>query len=103
MPKLRDSIQTLITVNFRFIAKQGLDKTFYECDMHMWRIGDRVLPWGIRVDGGSDWIALHRDFCAYVTQQNNTLLQGLMTVFKYTLLPAEVSIWICRTSCLFIG
>ncbi|KAG8188510.1 hypothetical protein JTE90_008075 [Oedothorax gibbosus] len=73
----------------RFIAKQGLDKTFYECDMHMWRLGDRSLPWGIRVDGGSDWIALHRNFCAYVTQQNNTLLQGLLTVFRYTLLPAE--------------
>ncbi|XP_035218232.1 xylosyltransferase oxt-like isoform X2 [Stegodyphus dumicola] len=73
----------------RFIAKQGLDKTFYECDTHMWRLGDRTLPWGIRVDGGSDWIALHRSFCLYVTQQNDTLLQGLMTVFRYTLLPAE--------------
>ncbi|XP_055935993.1 xylosyltransferase oxt-like isoform X2 [Argiope bruennichi] len=73
----------------RFIAKQGLDKTFYECDMHMWRLGDRTLPWGIRVDGGSDWIALHRNFCMYLIQQNNTLLQGLMTVFRYTLLPAE--------------
>ncbi|GFQ80628.1 xylosyltransferase oxt [Trichonephila clavata] len=73
----------------RFIAKQGLDKTFYECDMHMWRLGDRTLPWGIRVDGGSDWIALHRNFCSYLTQQNNTLLHGLMTVFRYTLLPAE--------------
>ncbi|XP_054711088.1 xylosyltransferase oxt-like [Uloborus diversus] len=73
----------------RFIAKQGLDKTFYECDTHMWRLGDRILPFGIRVDGGSDWIALHRSFCSYVTQQNNTLLHGLMTVFRYTLLPAE--------------
>ncbi|CAL1290966.1 unnamed protein product [Larinioides sclopetarius] len=73
----------------KFIAKQGLDKTFYECDMHMWRLGDRTLPWGIRVDGGSDWIALHSNFCSYLTQQNNTLLQGLMTVFRYTLLPAE--------------
>lgn len=77
--------------SFRFIAKQGLDKTFYECDTHMWRLGDRTLPWGIRVDGGSDWIALHRNFCSYVTQQNNTLLHGLMTVFRYTLLPAEVT------------
>ncbi|XP_015918377.2 xylosyltransferase oxt isoform X1 [Parasteatoda tepidariorum] len=73
----------------RFIAKQGLDKTFYECDTHMWRLGDRTLPWGIRVDGGSDWIGLHRSFCSYVVQQNNSLLHGLMTVFRYTLLPAE--------------
>ena len=30
----------------RFIQKQGLDKTFVECDAHMWRIGDRILPTG---------------------------------------------------------
>ncbi|XP_076309198.1 xylosyltransferase 1-like isoform X3 [Tachypleus tridentatus] len=73
----------------RFIAKQGLDKTFYECDTHMWRIGERTLPWGIRIDGGSDWVALSRDFCTYVVKENNELLTGLKTVFSYTLLPAE--------------
>lgn len=25
----------------RFIQKQGLDKTFVECDTHMWRVADR--------------------------------------------------------------
>lgn len=30
----------------RFIQKQGLDKTFVECDTHMWRVGDRELPHG---------------------------------------------------------
>lgn len=30
----------------RFISKQGLDKTFFECDNHMWRVGDRQLPRG---------------------------------------------------------
>ena len=33
----------------RFIQKQGLDKTFVQCDGHMWRIGDRKLPLGIQV------------------------------------------------------
>lgn len=33
----------------RFIQKQGLDKTFVQCDEHMWRIGDRKLPLGIQV------------------------------------------------------
>lgn len=33
----------------RFIQKQGLDKTFVECDGHMWRVGDRTLPVGIQV------------------------------------------------------
>lgn len=46
----------------RFIQKQGLDKTFIECDNHMWRTGDRKLPWGVQIDGGSDWVALSREF-----------------------------------------
>lgn len=31
----------------RFITKQGLDKTFVECEARMWRVGDRKLPKGI--------------------------------------------------------
>ena len=31
----------------RFITKQGLDKTFIECEARMWRIGDRKLPKGM--------------------------------------------------------
>jgi protein xylosyltransferase len=83
----------------RFIQKQGLDKTFIECDAHMWRTGDRHLPWGIQMDGGSDWVALSRPFVAYVATavqdahvQKDPLLEGLNTVFKHTLLPAEVSV-----------
>lgn len=34
----------------RFIQKQGLDKTFVECDTHMFRLGDRVLPSGNNYD-----------------------------------------------------
>ncbi|XP_069701482.1 xylosyltransferase oxt [Periplaneta americana] len=80
----------------RFIQKQGLDKTFVECDAHMWRTGDRRLPWGIQMDGGSDWVALSRPFVAYVAtavQSNylpeDPLVEGLNTIFKHTLLPAE--------------
>ena len=50
----------------KFIKKQGLDKTFYECETHMWRLGERSLPSGIFVDGGSDWICLNRNFANYV-------------------------------------
>ena len=32
-----------------FIKKQGLDKTFFQCEDHMWRIGSRSLPEGIQV------------------------------------------------------
>lgn len=75
----------------RFIQKQGLDKTFVECDTHMWRIGDRDLPSGIQIDGGSDWICLSRKFVSFVALENqqNELLRGLLTIFRHTLLPAE--------------
>lgn len=74
----------------RFIQKQGLDKTFIECDNHMWRIGDRVLPFGIQIDGGSDWIALSRNFVAYASNETpDELVRGLLVIFKHTLLPAE--------------
>jgi protein xylosyltransferase len=74
----------------RFIQKQGLDKTFVECDTHMWRIGDRLLPLGIEIDGGSDWICLSRDFVKYVTNpEKDDLITGLLKIFQHTLLPAE--------------
>ncbi|XP_013190874.2 xylosyltransferase oxt [Amyelois transitella] len=73
----------------RFIKKQGLDKTFIECDTHMWRVGERKLPRGIVIDGGSDWVALSPQFVSYVTGKQDELLEGLEIVFKHTLLPAE--------------
>ena len=73
------------------MRKQGLDKTFHECETRMWRIGSRSLPGGIRFDGGSDWIGLNRKFITYVTSSTDDLVTGLMKVYKYSLLPAEVS------------
>lgn len=76
----------------RFVQKQGLDKTFVECEAHMWRAGGRSLPWGVAVDGGSDWVALSRPFVTYLTQQpRDELVSGLLSLFQYTLLPAEVT------------
>ncbi|XP_014216073.1 xylosyltransferase oxt [Copidosoma floridanum] len=74
----------------RFLTKQGLDKTFVECEARMWRVGDRKLPHGIQIDGGSDWVALSRDFVEYIAQPHpDELISGLLSIFKYTLLPAE--------------
>ncbi|RZF43963.1 hypothetical protein LSTR_LSTR014254 [Laodelphax striatellus] len=76
----------------RFVQKQGLDKTFVECEAHMWRAGWRRLPWGVALDGGSDWVALSRDFVvALADWASDPLLAGLVQVFKYTLLPAEAT------------
>ncbi|KAJ8931234.1 hypothetical protein NQ314_015878 [Rhamnusium bicolor] len=74
----------------RFIQKQGLDKTFVECETRMWRVGDRRLPYGVQVDGGSDWVALSRKFVQYVANPiPDDLVSGLLKIFKHTLLPAE--------------
>lgn len=74
----------------RFIQKQGLDKTFVECEYRMWRVGNRKLPHGIQIDGGSDWIALSRPFVQYVANpEPDDLVVGLLKVFRHTLLPAE--------------
>ncbi|KAJ1096997.1 hypothetical protein NDU88_002127 [Pleurodeles waltl] len=75
--------------NARFIRKQGLDRLFLECDTHMWRLGDRKIPEGITVDGGSDWFLLNRKFVEYVTLSNDDLVTKMKKFYSYTLLPAE--------------
>ncbi|XP_005739957.1 xylosyltransferase 1-like [Pundamilia nyererei] len=75
--------------NARFIRKQGLDRLFYECDTHMWRLGDRKIPEGISVDGGSDWFLLNRRFVDYVVNSRDELVGSMKRFYAYTLLPAE--------------
>uniref|UniRef100_A0A6A7G8G9 protein xylosyltransferase n=2 Tax=Hirondellea gigas TaxID=1518452 RepID=A0A6A7G8G9_9CRUS len=73
----------------RFLKKQGLDRTFLQCEEHMWRLGERKLPSGVRIDGGSDWVCLSNAFVRYVISSNDQLISGLRKVYEYTLLPAE--------------
>ncbi|XP_072337957.1 xylosyltransferase 1 [Scyliorhinus torazame] len=75
--------------NARFIRKQGLDRIFFECDTHMWRLGDRKIPDGITVDGGSDWFLLSRKFVEYVNYSEDELVTHMKRFYAYTLLPAE--------------
>jgi len=56
----------------------------------MWRLGDRRIPEGIAVDGGSDWFLLNRKFVEYVTFSNDDLVTKMKRFYSYTLLPAEV-------------
>lgn len=58
----------------------------------MWRLGDRRIPEGIAVDGGSDWFLLNRKFVEYVTFSTDDLVTKMKQFYSYTLLPAEVSI-----------
>ncbi|XP_020507246.2 xylosyltransferase 2 [Labrus bergylta] len=75
--------------NARFIKKQGLDRLFHECDNHMWRLGERSIPDGLEVSGGSDWFALTRRFVEYVINSQDALVSGLKQFYSYALLPAE--------------
>ena len=77
--------------NQHAIFTLGLDRTFYECDNHMYRLGPRTLPEGLKLDGGSDWVCLSKDFIDYILDEEHrdTMMEGLLTVFNYTLLPAE--------------
>lgn len=73
----------------QFIVKQGFDHFFVECDEHMWRIGSREeLPKNIRIDGGSDWLVLHKDFAKY-SVSNEHLPRNLRRFFTNVLLPLE--------------
>ncbi|KAK0132509.1 Xylosyltransferase 2 [Merluccius polli] len=75
--------------NTRFIKKQGLDRLFHECDNHMWRLGERSIPEGLEVSGGSDWFALTRRFVEYAITSKDDLVSGLKQFYTYALLPAE--------------
>ena len=57
----------------------------------MWRVNTRPLPKDLDVDGGSDWIAIHRNYSHYLITSNDTFLLDLKRYFRFTLLPAEVS------------
>ena len=88
----------IINFSLRFVKKQGISRTFYECDEHMWRLGDRTLPDTVDFDGGSDWIGLNRKFVNYVVHSEDTLVNGLKHLYSYALLPAEV----CKLKSVFI-
>lgn len=61
-----------------------------ECDNHMWRVDNRRLPADITVDGGSDWIAINRNYSRYLVTNKEPYLQGLLRYYEFSLLPAEV-------------
>uniref|UniRef100_UPI00358DF71E xylosyltransferase 2-like isoform X2 n=1 Tax=Myxine glutinosa TaxID=7769 RepID=UPI00358DF71E len=73
----------------KFMKKQGLDRIFHECDAHMWRLGERTVPTGITMDGGSDWFALNHRTVDFIINSKLRLVSDLKQFFAFTLLPAE--------------
>ncbi|VDN18271.1 unnamed protein product [Gongylonema pulchrum] len=73
----------------RFIQKQGLEYVFLQCEDRMWRIMKRrKFPRSIRLDGGSDWVVLSRDFVLYALSDEE-LPRSLRQFFSNVLLPVE--------------
>ena len=72
-----------------FFFFPAIDQTFFECDKHIWRLGPRKLPSGIDIRGGSNWVVLNKEFVSYIVNGNDTFINGLRTLYNYTLVPAE--------------
>jgi len=60
----------------------------------MWRVDTRPLPQDIVIDGGSDWIAIHRNYSKYLVTDTTNYLTRLKKYYEFSLLPAEVSMYI---------
>lgn len=72
----------------KFIQKQGFEFVFSECDQRMFRIGKRDFPSNLRIDGGSDWVGIHRNLAEY-SISDDELPKKLRKTFKSILLPLE--------------
>uniref|UniRef100_A0A1I7VC87 protein xylosyltransferase n=1 Tax=Loa loa TaxID=7209 RepID=A0A1I7VC87_LOALO len=73
----------------RFIQKQGLEYVFMQCENRMWLLMKRTkFPSSIRLDGGSDWIVISRDFAEYALSDEELPL-NFRKFFDNVLLPVE--------------
>uniref|UniRef100_A0A914LST0 protein xylosyltransferase n=1 Tax=Meloidogyne incognita TaxID=6306 RepID=A0A914LST0_MELIC len=72
-----------------FLHKQGFNFHFLECEKRMWRVAKRSdFPLNLRLDGGSDWLIIHRDLAKY-SVSNEDLPSNLRLLFSTILLPLE--------------
>ncbi|GMT10685.1 hypothetical protein PFISCL1PPCAC_1982, partial [Pristionchus fissidentatus] len=73
----------------RFLEKQGFDYVFLECENRMWRIAHRPsFPPNIGLNGGSDWVVLHRSLAEY-SISHDELPTKLRRLFQSVILPVE--------------
>ena len=60
-----------------------------ECEERMWRIAKRdAFPKQLRLDGGSDWLVLHREFAEY-SISHEELPAKMRKLFSSIILPVE--------------
>ena len=65
--------------------------TYIECNNYMYQIGTRTVPKGIQYYKGSQFFCISRNFAEYIAYPatNDTLLQGLYSVYNHTIVPEE--------------
>ncbi|XP_075255857.1 xylosyltransferase sqv-6-like isoform X2 [Convolutriloba macropyga] len=75
----------------KFMKRQGVNQTFYQCDGHMFRISTRRTPRGVDFGGGSDWFVMARNFIEYLvnTPADDKLMDPLSRFYSFSLLPSE--------------
>ncbi|KAI3418358.1 Catalyzes the first step in biosynthesis of glycosaminoglycan [Globodera pallida] len=72
-----------------FLQKQGIHFHFMQCEQRMWRVAERRnYPDNIRLDGGSDWVAVHRDLARFAVS-DSVLSSQMRIFFSSVLLPLE--------------
>lgn len=60
-----------------------------QCGDYVHQVGLRPPLHNIVINGGSDWLILPRRFCAFVTNNSSSLVQGLVEWFRFVTLPVE--------------
>jgi protein xylosyltransferase len=66
-----------------------MKKMFYNCDDHMYKVGERSLPFGLQWVGGSDWVVLHKDFAHYLVTSDDALVRGMTNFYFYSIMAPE--------------
>ena len=82
------------------MKNSGILYTFVQCEDRMWRLNEREMPDGLRIESGSDWFCLHYDFIEYILNSKDEYLLQLKSFFQLTLLPSEVYLFIKLNTCL---
>ncbi|KAI6237426.1 Cyclin and Carbohydrate-binding WSC and Glycosyl transferase domain containing protein [Aphelenchoides besseyi] len=72
-----------------FLKKQGYNYHFMQCENRMWRFSGRTnYPNFLRVDGGSDWVIIDRNFAKFAISELE-LPSRMRKLFTSILLPLE--------------
>lgn len=76
--------------NQKHAEEEDDEETFVECEGHVWPVGPRRLPVGIRHGRGEAAFCLHRDLVDYVLKSSDVYVNELKVFYKNVFNPIEV-------------